>query len=60
MLQFLVVCGKTSTTKDPTLIVGGSVSKEGQFPWQAAVYSSVDQVVPLWGELTKRKSCLDG
>jgi hypothetical protein len=35
---FLVVCGKISPTRQPTLIVGGRVSKQGQFPWQVALY----------------------
>jgi hypothetical protein len=32
------VCGKISPTRQPTLIVGGRVSKQGQFPWQVALY----------------------
>jgi secreted trypsin-like serine protease len=58
MLRFLVVCGKTSTTKDPTLIVGGSVSKEGQFPWQAALYSSVDKSFLCGGSLLNERVVL--
>jgi hypothetical protein len=54
------VCGKTSTTKDPTLIVGGRVSKKGQFPWQAALYSSVDKSFLCGGSLLNERVILTG
>jgi secreted trypsin-like serine protease len=60
MVRFLVVCGKTSTTKDPTLIVGGRVSKKGQFPWQAALYSSVDKSFLCGGSLLNERVILTG
>jgi secreted trypsin-like serine protease len=52
------VCGRTSTTRGPTLIVSGRVSKKGQFPWQAALYSSVDQSFLCGGSLINEKLIL--
>jgi secreted trypsin-like serine protease len=60
MLRILVVCGRTSTTRGPTLIVSGRVSKKGQFPWQAALYSSVDQSFLCGGSLINEKLILTG
>jgi secreted trypsin-like serine protease len=60
MLRFLVVCGKTSIRRDPTLIVGGRVSEKGQFPWQAALYSSVHQSFLCGGTLLNEKVVLTG
>ncbi|XP_068900932.1 uncharacterized protein [Tenebrio molitor] len=52
------VCGKTSITRDPTLIVGGRVSEKGQFPWQAALYSSLHQSFLCGGTLLNEKVVL--
>jgi hypothetical protein len=54
------VCGKISKTRHPALIVGGRVSKKRQFPWQAALYHSVNQSLLCGGTLLNERVILTG
>lgn len=53
-----VVCGKPYN--DRTLIVGGSETKKGDYPWQVALYRATDKELLCGGSLLNQRVIVTG
>ena len=58
LLSVFLVCGKPYI--DRTLIVAGSQTKVGDYPWQAALYRVIDKELICGGSLLNERVILTG
>ncbi|XP_063918253.1 clotting factor C-like isoform X2 [Zophobas morio] len=52
------ICGQSSPTADPTLIVGGKKAKRGKYPWHVALYDAQSKTLLCGGTLLNQRVVL--